>query len=64
METRCARCNAPLECLASADCWCMKLPPELPVPPENLNSGCLCPACLAAAFEVNKIHKLQQKPET
>nr|WP_277813702.1 hypothetical protein [Acetobacter aceti] len=42
----------------------MKLPPELPVPPENLNSGCLCPACLAAAFEVNKIHKLQQKPET
>ncbi|MCE0743201.1 hypothetical protein LWC05_04750 [Acetobacter sicerae] len=49
METRCVRCDAPLECLASSECWCMKLPPGLPVPAEQ-NSGCYCPNCLAAVM--------------
>ncbi|MCH4092275.1 hypothetical protein [Acetobacter sp.] len=58
METRCARCDAPLDCLASVDCWCMKLPPGLPVPSEQ-DSGCYCPACLAEIMATLSIKRVR-----
>ena len=44
----CTRCGAPFDC-AMADggtdpCWCVSLPPALPVP--DAPAGCWCPACL------------------
>jgi hypothetical protein len=43
METRCARCQAPMSCNPDGDCWCAKLP-RIPMPADA--SGCCCPDCL------------------
>ena len=43
-ETLCTRCGAPMDCTPEGDCWCMAVPPRLPVPSEP--AACLCPRCL------------------
>ncbi|MBO1325706.1 hypothetical protein K2X14_12215 [Acetobacter sp. TBRC 12305] len=43
--TLCTACGTPTACTASATCWCMAVPHEVPVPTGGL-SGCLCPHCL------------------
>jgi len=45
-ETSCARCGAPMACKPEGGCWCMALPPRLPVPDGP--AACLCPRCLEA----------------
>jgi hypothetical protein len=49
----CTRCGAPFSCGmadgAGESCWCMRLPPVVPVPgaqPSAAPAGCWCPACL------------------
>jgi hypothetical protein len=53
MTTRprtCARCGAPFACAMGAGagpCWCMDLPPVVPVPQADAPAaGCWCRACL------------------
>jgi hypothetical protein len=44
---RCARCGTGIDCGARSgadECWCMKLPPMLPLP-SGLD-GCYCAQCL------------------
>jgi len=43
----CARCGRPMSCMPEGECWCMELPPRLPVPDGA--AGCFCPECLEAA---------------
>jgi hypothetical protein len=43
VETRCARCNAPMTCQPEGNCWCAELPPRLTQPQPG---GCLCRSCL------------------
>jgi hypothetical protein len=43
-STTCARCGASFACTPEGDCWCMALPPRLPVPDGP--ATCLCPRCL------------------
>ncbi|WP_348946281.1 cysteine-rich CWC family protein [Chitinibacter sp. FCG-7] len=48
----CASCGAAFHCGADdmdAPCWCMALPPVLPVP--EADASCLCPTCLAARLQ-------------
>jgi hypothetical protein len=42
-QTRCASCNAAMECNPQGACWCMERAPLLS--PEA-GAACLCPACL------------------
>jgi len=47
METRCARCDAPMSCNPEGDCWCAELPPgPMPVLKAGETTGCLCRNCL------------------
>lgn len=64
MEIRCARCHAPLECLASSECWCMELPPGLPVPSGQKNEGCYCPTCLVAVMTSAPVNDIQPDTST
>jgi Cysteine-rich CWC len=46
---RCPACGGPVECgMTNGDeaCWCLALPPALPMPPEGSESRCYCPKCL------------------
>ena len=48
----CTRCGATFQCgqtdpQTSGPCWCVALPPAMPVP-GNRAIGCWCPACLQA----------------
>lgn len=53
----CAQCGAPFRCgmdAGDAECWCVSLPPLLPVPAAStgdLAASCLCPACLQARLD-------------
>ncbi|KAB8039277.1 cysteine-rich CWC family protein [Janthinobacterium aquaticum] len=52
--SQCSRCGAAFQCgqtdpQATQACWCMALPPAVPVPvPASVTAGCWCPACLHA----------------
>jgi hypothetical protein len=47
VETRCAKCNAPMTCLQESGCWCADLPHVIPMPAAGAQpAGCLCRACL------------------
>ncbi len=65
VPTTCARCGANFGCgAADAACWCAALPalqrhdlplqplpaPATATPGDVAATGCLCPACLAAAL--------------
>ncbi|CDS51370.1 FIG00933213: hypothetical protein [Polaromonas sp. CG9_12] len=61
----CPRCGADLRCgmvAGDAECWCVQLPPVMPVPralPENAlpDSGaasCFCRACLKQITDERK----------
>ena len=38
-----------MACSPEGECWCMALPPVMPMPDQP--AGCLCPDCLAAAVQ-------------
>jgi len=60
--SQCSRCGVDFACgqadaLATGACWCMALPPAVPVPSSSpaaangvapVTAGCWCPACLHA----------------
>ncbi|MGX9785333.1 cysteine-rich CWC family protein [Janthinobacterium lividum] len=50
--SQCTLCGATFQCgqldpAAKEPCWCVALPPAVPVP-GSLAMGCWCPACLQA----------------
>ncbi|MEG2963271.1 cysteine-rich CWC family protein [Janthinobacterium sp. AD80] len=53
--SQCSRCGATFQCGqldpdASTPCWCVALPPALPVP-GSAAAACWCPACLQAHID-------------
>lgn len=52
----CAQCGAPFRCGmegGDAECWCVSLPPLLPLPAaDSPSAGCLCPTCLQARLDL------------
>jgi hypothetical protein len=45
MTTLCSRCAAVMTCKPEGECWCMNLPPALPLPSSGYDK-CLCRKCL------------------
>jgi hypothetical protein len=52
MDTRCARCHAPMSCKPEGDCWCAELPHgPMPVLTAGETTGCLCRNCLVEQLQ-------------
>jgi hypothetical protein len=61
MKTRCARCNAPMICNPTGDCWCSELP-HGPMPTGT--GGCLCRDCLTEELKQSSKEGRRSFPET
>lgn len=52
----CSRCGATFGCAMAdgldAPCWCVSLPPVVPVP--GVDASCWCPACLQSHIAASR----------
>jgi hypothetical protein len=56
METRCARCDAPMSCKPEGGCWCAELPHgPMPVVAAGEVEGCLCRSCLEKQLREDRV---------
>ncbi|MBN9538370.1 MAG: cysteine-rich CWC family protein [Alphaproteobacteria bacterium] len=60
MNAGCPRCRAVFECKPEGGCWCMTLPPVMPVGSYSADErrkaatlSCLCPDCLKQIVELH-----------
>lgn len=58
METRCARCDAPMSCKPESGCWCVELPHGLmPAVSAGEVEWCLCRGCLEKQLAKDRVEE-------